>query len=153
MESKNYLTKERLEELQAEFEFLKKNKRLEVAERLKRAKEFGDLSENSEYSEAKEEQSQVEGRIFELDEILRTATLIRKNTQNDEVRVGATVVAKKGTKEYRYQIVGSSETKPEEGKISNESPLGKAFLGHKVGEKISFNTPQGVVNYSIISIE
>jgi transcription elongation factor GreA len=148
-----YLTKIRLEELQKELEELKTKKRLEVSERLKRAKEFGDLSENSEYSEAKEEQAQVEGRIFELEEIVKNASIIKKSTEKGEVSIGSTVRASKGGKELIYQIVGSNETKPEEGRISNESPLGQAFLGKKVGETADVMAPGGKISYKIIAIE
>lgn len=148
-----YLTKIRLEELQKELGELKTKKRLEVSERLKRAKEFGDLSENSEYSEAKEEQAQVEGRIFELEEIIKNASIIKKNTEKGEVSIGSTVRASKNGKEFIYQIVGSNETKPEEGRISNESPLGQAFLGKKIGEAAEVMAPGGKISYKIIAIE
>ena len=148
-----YLTKNRLEELQNELGNLKTQKRLEVSERLKRAKEFGDLSENSEYSEAKEEQAQVEGRIFELQEIIKNASIIKKNTEKDEVGIGSTVRVIKYGKEVTYQIVGSNEAKPEEGKISNESPLGQSFIGKKIGETAEVVTPSGTVPYKIVGIE
>lgn len=148
-----YVTKTRLEELQNELAELKTKKRLEVSERLKRAKEFGDLSENSEYSEAKEEQVQVEGRIFELEEIIRNATVIKKNMEKSEVTIGSTVRAVKDGQERVYHIVGSNETKPEEGRISNESPLGQAFLGKKVGDVAEMTAPGGQNSYKIIAIE
>lgn len=148
-----YLTKVRLEELQHELMELKTKKRLEVSERLKRAKEFGDLSENSEYTEAKEEQAQVEGRIFELEEIVRNASIIKKNGQVGEVGIGSTVKALKNGTEVSYQIVGSNEAKPEEGRISNESPLGQAFLGKKVGETAEVLAPGGKITYKIIGME
>lgn len=151
--TKYYLTKSRLEELEHELGDLKTKKRLEVSERLKRAKEFGDLSENSEYSEAKEEQAQVEGRIFELEEILKNVSIIKKNSDTGEVGIGSTVRAVKGDTEMKYQIVGSHEAKPEEGRISNESPLGKAFLGKKVGDVAEVHTPGGSVTYKILGIE
>src|SRR3989344_4023121 len=148
-----YLTKTRLEELQNELAELKTKKRLEVSERLKRAKEFGDLSENSEYSEAKEEQAQVEGRIIELEEIIRNATVIKKNVEKSEVTIGSTVRATRDGKEMVYHIVGSNETKPEEGRISNESPLGQAFLGKKVSDVAEVTAPSGKISYKIIAIE
>lgn len=148
-----YLTKIRLEELQNELRELKTKKRLEVSERLKRAKEFGDLSENSEYSEAKEEQAQVEGRIFELEEIVKNASIIKKNIQGGEVGIGSTVRADKNGAEVTYQIVGSNEAKPEEGRISNESPLGQAFLGKKIGEAAEVQTPLGKTAYKILGID
>ena len=150
---KYYLSSERLNELKIELEDLKGRKRREIAERLKTAKEYGDLSENSEYSEAREEQARVEGRIFELEEILKQASVIKKSEEIDEVRIGSTVTVKKGDEVFNYTVVGSNETNPEEGKISNESPLGRAILGHKVGDKITVGTPSGEIQYSISKIE
>ncbi|MDD5431254.1 MAG: transcription elongation factor GreA [Candidatus Pacebacteria bacterium] len=149
---KQYLTKEKLEELKSELENLKTNRRLEVAERLQRAKELGDLSENSEYFEAREEQSQVENRIFEIEEMLRNYEIIKKQTAGDTVRVGSTIAVEKGGKRMTFTIVGSNEANPEAGLISNESPLGKSFLGKKAGEKTSVVTPKGKTEYLIISI-
>ena len=145
-----YLTKERFEELKAELETLRSVKRREVAERLKQAKEFGDLSENSEYSEAREEQSRVESRIFELEDISKKAVIIKTGAAGDRVTIGSAVSVKK---DGRYQIVGSNEAKPEDGKISNESPLGKAFLDKKVGESVQITTPGGQAAYQILKIE
>ena len=150
---KQYLSKEKLEELKNELNQLKTVKRGEIAERLKAAKDFGDLSENSEYSEAREEQARVEGRIFELEEMLKQASIIEKSGSVSEVHVGSTVTVKKDGKTLSYNIVGSNETIPEEGKISNESPLGKALLGRKGGENVSFQTPGGEVFYTINKIE
>lgn len=132
---------------------LKTKRRFEVADRLKNAKEFGDLSENSEYTEAKEEQERVERRIFDLEEIFKLATVIKKAEGVDRVTVGSTVTAKLGEKVFEYKIVGSDETKPEEGKISNESPLGQALLGHKVGDGIAISTIKGEKVYRITKIE
>lgn len=151
--SQYYLTKERLTALQEELKNLKTEGRKHVAERLKKAKEYGDLSENSEYAEAKEEQDRLERRIFELEEILKNVTIIQKTTGKSEITVGATFKVSKGDKEITYQIVGSNETRPEEGKISNESPLGRAFLGKKVGDISKVITPSGEVEYRIVSIE
>ena len=150
---KYYLSIERLNELKVELEDLKGRKRREIAERLKTAKEYGDLSENSEYSEAREEQARVETRIFELEDILKQASVIKKSEEVDEVRIGSTVTVKKGDEVFNYTFVGSNETNPEEGKISNESPLGRAILGHKVGDKITVGTPSGEIQYSISKIE
>jgi transcription elongation factor GreA len=150
---KYYLTKERLEELKNELEDLKKNKRAEVSERLKHAKEYGDLSENAEYAEAREEQSAVESRIFELEEILKKVVVIKKSAGDDRVEVGSTVTAKRGDQILKYTIVGSYEARPEEGKISDESPIGQAFLKRKVGDSVVVNTPSGQVVYQITKIE
>lgn len=148
-----YLTKERFDELKTELETLRSVKRREVAERLKQAKEFGDLSENSEYSEAREEQSRVESRIFELEDISKKAVIIKTGAAGDRVTIGSAVSVKKDGRTFRYQIVGSNEAKPEDGKISNESPLGKAFLDKKVGESVQVATPGGPAAYQILKIE
>ena len=153
MADKQYLTRERLEELKQELADLKSRRRIEVGERLKRAKELGDLSENSEYFEAREEQAQVETRIGELEDIVKSAEIIEKSHSTSDVTIGATIRVQKGDKEMKFTIVGSNETKPEAGLISNESPLGSAFLGKKVGDKVMVSTPSGKVEYSILSIE
>jgi transcription elongation factor GreA len=149
-----YLTPERLEELKSELNQLKTAKRAEVAERLKRAKEMGDLSENSEYFEAREEQSHVEARIFELEEMIKNASVIAKPMgQNKTVQIGSTIeVSREGVKQ-KFTIVGSNEAKPEAGLISNESPLGKEFLGKEVGAVVKVKTPKGEVSYKILSVE
>ncbi|MCL4437571.1 transcription elongation factor GreA [Patescibacteria group bacterium] len=150
---KYYLTKARLDELKAELENLKSNKRIEVSEKIKRAKEFGDLSENVEYSEAKDEQMKVEMRIAELEDIIKKAAIIKKGGSTKSVQVGSTVTVKKNGQILKYTIVGSNETKPEEGKISNESPLGRAFLGAQVGDVREVFTPAGRTPYRIMKIE
>lgn len=151
--NKQYVTKERLEEFKQELEQLKAKKRLEVAQRLKQAKEYGDLSENSEYAEAREEQANVETRIGELEELVKTAVIIEKVEDNGTVQVGSTVTVKKGDRSSTYTIVGAYEAKPEEGRISDESPLGKAFLKHKIGEHIAVTTPAGPATYEIVEIK
>lgn len=153
--NKQYLTKEKLEELKEEFNNLKTIRRQEVAERLKRAKELGDLSENSEYFEAREEQSLVEGRILELEEIIKNAELIEKIPSGGVVRIGSTVAVEKVglPGQRKFHIVGSNEANPETGFISNESPFGKAFLDKKVGDIAVVSAPNGKVEYKIVSIE
>ncbi len=151
--TKQYLSKERLEEFKAELELLKNTRRNEVAQRLKQAKEYGDLSENSEYAEARDEQANVETRIFELEDLLKDAVVLEKTEGNGAVQVGSVITIKKGEKTSVYTIVGKYEAKPEEGRISDESPLGKAFLKHKVGDKIPVTTPAGVMTYEILKIE
>lgn len=150
---KKYFTSERLEELKKELHDLKTKRRKEVSERLKRAKEYGDLSENSEYSEAKDELAQLEAQIFELEETIKKAEIIQKSGGLEMVQIGSTVTAQKNGQSFRYTIVGSHEAKPEEGRISNESPLGKAFLGKRIGDSIAVTTPSGVVEYKIVAIE
>lgn len=152
MKEQYYLTAERFEELKTELVNLKTVRRLEVADRLKRAKELGDLSENAEYSEAREEQAVVESRIFEVEDMIKNAVIIKTGTDSKLVEIGSSVVVSKGGKETTYHIVGSNETKPEDGYISNESPLGKAFLGHKPGEEVTVTTPKGDVKYTIVKI-
>ena len=153
--SKQYLTQEKLEEFKGELKYLQTAKRLEVAERLKRAKELGDLSENAEYMEARDEQAQVEGRILELDEIIKNAVIIEKAPSTGVVRVGSTVVVEKVGQpgERKFVIVGSNEANPSSGLISNESPLGRSFLGKKVGDAAMVTTPSGKVEYKIVAIE
>lgn len=149
----DYLTPERLAELKQELNELKTIRRAEVAERLQHAKELGDLSENVEYQEAREEQAQVEARIFELEEMIKNATVIEKVAQKETVQIGSTVTAQKNGDTVTYKIVGSNEANPSEGKISNESPLGRAFVGKRAGEEIKIKTPGGEAVYKIVSIE
>lgn len=151
--AKQYLTKERLQELKDELAALKGTRRIEVAERLKQAKEYGDLSENSEYAEAREEQAGVESRIAELEELLKEAVVIEKSEGSDTVKVGSTVTAKRGEKVMTYTVVGSYEAKPEEGRISDESPIGKALMNRRAGEKVEVATPAGTATYEIVKIE
>lgn len=148
-----YLTPERLEELKVELNDLKTNKRIEVAERLKRAKELGDLSENSEYFEAREEQNQVETRIYELEEMVKNASIIEKATGKTKVQIGATIEVSKDGVKNKFTIVGSNEARPEAGLLSNESPLGKAFLGKGAGDVVKVKTPKGEATYKILAIE
>lgn len=150
---KFYVSKERLEELQDELNDLIHEGRRRVAERLKRAKEFGDLSENSEYSEAKDEQAAVEKRIIELEDVIKNASIIKKTTGGETVSVGCTFTVQTKGKSSTYHLVGSSESDPAEGKISNESPMGKAFLGHRVGDEVKVMTPKGDITYTISKIE
>ncbi len=147
-----YLTKERLEELKKDLEELKNVARPRVAEQLKRAKEFGDLSENSEYIAARTERENVESRIEEIDAILKNPVIIEKKTGSDVVAIGTTVEVSKNGKVLTFTIVGSSETKPQEGFVSNVSPLGRVLLGGKVGSSVQVETPGGKVTYTIIKI-
>ena len=151
----NYLTKEGLELLQKELHGLKTVKRREVASKIERAKELGDLSENAEYQEAKEELAFTEGRIIEIESILAHAEVIEEkaNLRAGIVSVGSTVIAKADSREINYQIVGSNEAEPKAGKISNESPLGQAFLGKAIGDNVDVTTPSGTITYRITAIE
>ena len=153
MEEKKYLTKEGLEKLKKELDYLKNVRRKEVIRKIEKAVEMGDLSENAEYQEAKEEQAFIEGKILELENILKNATLIEDKQGNNIVKIGHKIVVQRGKTLKTFQIVGSNEADPLEGKISNESPLGKAFLGRKKGEEIEVETPQGKIKYKILEIE
>ena len=140
------LTPEGLEKLKDELELLSTERRREVAERIKEAREFGDISENSEYDDAKNEQAMLESRIAQLQEKLRMATVIEsKDLSTDVVQVGSVVHVKdeKTGKSVKYTIVGSAEANPEENKLSNESPVGRALLGHKRGDEVAVQVPRG----------
>ena len=140
------LTPEGLEDLKVKIKFLQTERRREVAARIKEAREFGDISENSEYDDAKNEQAMLEKQINDLEEKLRTARIIdEKHVDTDIVGVGATVHLKdqKTDKSTKYKIVGSAEANPAEAKLSNESPVGKALIGHKRGETVSVPVPRG----------
>jgi len=150
-----YLSKEKIEELKQKLNVLKTESRIEIAERLKRAKEHGDLSENFEYAQAKEDQEKLEREIFDLENLLKDARVITKSKNKTVVSVGLSVTLKdaKG-KVAVYTIVGSQEADPFNNKISNASPIGKALLGKKVGDAVSIKTPRGnEILYTIIAIE
>ena len=140
------LTPEGLDKLKDEIEHLSTVKRREVAERIKEAREFGDISENSEYDDAKNEQAMLEKQIADLEEKLRSARVINeKDVDTGVVSVGATVHVKdqKTDKSTKFKIVGSAEADPSESKLSNESPVGRALIGHKRGETVSVQVPRG----------
>jgi transcription elongation factor GreA len=150
---KQYLTKEKFEELKEELHVLETVKRKEVAEKLEYARSLGDLSENAEYHDARNTQGEVESRITYLTELLKRAEIVKKH-KTDIVEVGSTVtIQKKSDKEKSaYQLVNSEETDIMENKISYESPLGAAMLGKKKKEEFSFETPRGVVDYIVVDI-
>ncbi|MES2470696.1 MAG: transcription elongation factor GreA [Patescibacteria group bacterium] len=149
-----YLTKEKYKELQDELEQLRKVKRKEIAEHLEYAKKLGDLSENAEYHEAREEQAEVEDRINHLEYVLKTAQILN-DRHGDIAGIGSTVkIQKEGdSDEKAYMIVGSEEADMMAGKISNLSPIGTALIGKKKGDKFQVKTPKGVASYTLISIE
>lgn len=149
----SYVTKEGLEKLKLELKELKTSKRKEIASRIQEAKELGDLSENAEYAEAKTEQAFIEGRIIEIENLLKNATVIGGETGKGVVQVGSAVTFNGPDGERKYTIVGSNEANPAQGLISNESPLGQAFLGSKVGDKVEVRLPKGAVHYVVKSIE
>ncbi len=149
------LTKEGLEKMERELDDLKSVHRRQVNDRIRQAKEFGDLSENAEYEDAKQEQAFIEGRIMKLESMVRNARLIDESDYSaDEVHLGATVKVKdvKSNTGHEFWIVGSAEADPVNQRISNESPLGRALIGHKKGETVDVATPRGVVKYKIESI-
>ena len=127
--------------------------RQEIAIRLEEAKALGDLSENQEYISAREAQAFNEGKILELEQLLRDAVIIDKNHRSSVVRIGSTVEVRANGKSQSFTIVGSEEASPVNGKISNESPLGKAFLGHKADDKVEVETPNGKVVYTIVNVK
>ena len=154
MANQTYLSPEGIENLKKELQELRTAKRQEIAKRLQEAKELGDLSENAAYFEAKESQSLNETRIAELEGLLKNAIIIKEAGDENVVRIGSTIMVKSsGNGTEVFTIVGSAEAKPMEGKISNESPLGRAFLNKKIGEEVEVKTPGGLVKYKIIKIE
>lgn len=152
--SNTFLTQEGYDKLQEELEYLRKVKRQEVADRLREASDGEDLIENAEYEAAKNEQAFVEGRIQELEILLATAKIIEGNGSTDKIQVGSRVtIQEEGRKEKEsFVIVGAAEADPGEGRISNESPLGRALIDHRKGELVSVEAPDGPFNVKIIDI-
>ena len=152
-----FLTKEGYQKLADELELLRGTKRQEVANRLHEAMEGGELIENAEYEAAKNEQAFVEGRIQELEMILASARIIEENekkSKDDLVQVGSTVTIKEaGNAAEKYSIVGAAEANPRAGKISNESPIGKAILNHHSGEEVNVEAPGGTFKVKIVKVE
>lgn len=147
------ITREGYNKLKEELDFLSTAKRKEIAERIERAKELGDLSENAEYSEAKDAQALNEGRILELAGILKNVTIVESiGNKKGEVDMGSKVTASINGKEKVYEIVSFNEADPLNGKISNESPLGMAFLSKKKGDEVKVDTPKGEMSYKIINV-
>ncbi|MFA6524098.1 MAG: transcription elongation factor GreA [Candidatus Paceibacterota bacterium] len=149
----DYITKEKKKALEEELKDLKGPKRKEILEALEYAKSLGDLSENAEYHQTREDQGKLEARIQKIEQILQSSQVASINS-GDIIGIGSKVIVQKeGTKEEKtYQIVGSEEADMAQGKISNRSPFGEALFGKTKGESISFNAPNGVVNYKIISV-
>lgn len=142
-----------MEKLKKELHHLKQYKRKEIAERLARSAAFGDLSENSEYIEAKEAQAFLEGRILELEELIRNAVVVDPEIKKDQVQIGSWVLLKSSGKKEKFKIVGAEEANPLEGKISIDSPLGKALLGKAKGQEVEVESPEGKISYKILKIE
>ncbi|MCH7492008.1 transcription elongation factor GreA [Patescibacteria group bacterium] len=147
-----FITKEGLAKIKKELNDLKDVKRRDIAERIREAKELGDLSENAEYTEAKNDQSFIEGRILEIESILKSATIIKEASSKGQIEVGSKIKIQDGKETKSYFIVGSNEADPAQGKISNESPLGQAFLGKKKGDIVEIKVPQGTKKFEIIAI-
>ena len=153
MEDELYLTPEGADNLRKELEELKGPRRTELAARLKHAVSQGDLSENADYISAKEDQAFLEGRIQELDIILKDATVVDPDTRSDNVMVGSTVVIQnEGNSEETFYIVGEKEADPRNGKISHKSPIGKSLMGKSVGESTVAETPGGKLEFKILSL-
>ncbi len=149
------LTPEGYAKLQEEIRYLSNERRREVAERIKQAREFGDIAENSEYDDAKNEQAMLEHRIAQLEERLLSARVIeKKEISKDVVSIGSRVKLRdvEAKQTVEYHIVGSAEANPSQNKLSNESPVGKAILGHKKGETVEVTTPRGSLKYKILEI-
>ena len=153
-DEKEYLTKEKFAELEAELEHLKTVRRKEVADSLEYAKSLGDLSENAEYQEAREMQENLEERVGKLELVLNSAVIVSEH-HSDVVGVGSVVVIQRDGEQStkRYLIIGSEEANTAEGKLSNRSPLGEALMGKRKGDAFAFTAPKGLVKYTIVSIQ
>ena len=147
-----YISKDGLEKLRAEHDEMVSVRRPEIAQRIHDAKEHGDLSENAEYEDAKNEQAFVEGRIQTLESMIKNATLIDEHHSTDHVQIGSTVAVDSDDGAQSFTIVGSAEAKPADGRISNESPVGRALLGRKKGDKVVVKVPAGDFSYTIVEI-
>ncbi len=154
-DSRYKMSRERLEELKAELEYLQTVREREVSEQIKEARSFGDLSENSEYDEAKTEQGKLYSHIAEVKNLIENAVIIEKVASEGTVVLGSKVTVRSTDEdcEEHYQIVGSQEANPMQGRISDDSPFGQGLLGHKVGETVAVEAPMGVLHFEIISIE
>ena len=153
MDKKVYLTKEGIAELKKEYDELSNVRRLEVLARVSQARNQGDLSENAEYVAAREELSFIDGRIDELEELLKQAVVIRDSkSSGGAVKLGSKVTLHVNGKRETFMLVGEWEADPKERKISHESPLGKALIGKRVGEKVEVEAPAGKITYSIVSV-
>lgn len=147
-----YLSKEKLEDLKAEFEKRSRQTRREIADIICSAKELGDLSENFEYQDAKEQQALNEARVIQLEEMIHNAVLVEKTSGTDLINLGCTFKVIVYGIEKTFSLVGSTEADPISGKISNESPLGQAFVGHREGDTVLVSVPNGSIEYKIIKI-
>ncbi len=149
----HYFSQEGLDKLKEELKVLKTSRVKETSEKIESAKALGDLKENAEYHSAKEEMAFIQGRIREIEEILKNVKIIEERKGGDTVRIGSTVEVESKNGPRTYKIVGSAEADPINGLISNESPMGKSFLGCKKGEEVEVKTPGGIAFYKIIDIK
>jgi transcription elongation factor GreA len=147
-----YLSKEGLEQIRQELDELVNVRRAEIAARIHEAKEHGDITENAEYEDAKNEQAFVEGRIQALSALVKNAVVIEENHNSTHVQIGSTVTIQSKDGKESFMIVGSAEASPADGRISNESPVGRALLGRKKGEEVTVSVPAGDSKYKILSI-
>jgi transcription elongation factor GreA len=148
-----FITKDGLKKLQEELDERKTKLRQEIAQAIKEAKEQGDLSENAEYAEAKTQQNENESRIAELETVLKNSQVVEKDDSQKGVQISSVVKVKFNKSEMEFTIVGSNEADPANFKISNESPLGKAFMGHVAGDTVKVSTPKGVIEYKLVSVK
>jgi len=156
MSEQTFLTRDGLKKLEEELNFLRTVRRAQVAERLHNAQEDGELIENAEYEDAKNEQAFLEGKILSLESMLSSAVIIAENDgSNGMVNLGSKVTIKEagGGKPESYQLVGAAEANPKDGRVSNESPLGRALLGRKVGDDIKVNAPSGTITFRVVAID
>lgn len=154
-EKKVVLTSEGLKNLENELQDLKINRRKEIAEKIKEARGQGDLSENAEYDAAKEEQAEVETRILNIEKMLRNVEVINQNKiDRNKINLGSKIklIDLEFNKQLNYTVVGSTESDPANGKISNESPIGHALIGHSAGDIVNVNSPSGIVRYEVLEI-
>lgn len=149
---KHYLTPQGLDKAKNELDYLVNTKRKEIALRIERAKELGDLSENAEYNSAKEEQGFTEGKIAEIDNLVRTAIVVSNQGPAGVVRVGSKVKVKVDGIDKDYEVVGANEADPAQGKVSNEAPLGRSLIGHKKDDKFTVEAPRGPKEYEILEV-
>ncbi len=152
LEKPVYVSADGLRKLQSELQELRTTKRTEVAERIHAAMEFGDFTENSELEQAKNDQAFLEGRIMTLEQMIKNAQIIDENSKHDLVEVGSHVMVEAEGNQEKYVIVGSAEASPAEGKISNESPVGRALLGHRAGETVKMAVPAGSIEMKILAV-
>lgn len=151
-ENRIFVTPEGLKKLQEEYKELTEERRAEVVQRIQKARELGDLTENAEYTAAREEQARIEGRILELGAFLKKAEVVKKKKNCQQVGIGCRVKVHLEGQDQEFKIVGATEADPSQGKISHESPLGHALLGKKIGDQIKVAAPGGHVVYKVLAV-